>query len=195
MPPVLFGPLVIVASLASPELLPAPVLQTADAARIAETPALETAGLKPGDHIKALTSQGEWIVGRFEWLRDDELVLSTPARAVVLHQEQLWEVRAKGHRPRPIVRYFLKGLALGALVSASVLLQQELEDCNVYCTPDDERLRVDEAAAMTTFFGIVGSVIGAFTTHTPERVIYARSSGASAPPSGPRLAFRLSRRF
>jgi hypothetical protein len=34
-----------------------------------------------------------------------------------------------------------------------------------------------------------------FTTHTQERVIYARSSVSSAPPARPRLAFRLSRRF
>ena len=195
MPSVLFVTLVIVASLASQELLPAPVLRPADASQVAETPALETSGLTAGDHIKALTSQGEWIAGRFEGLRGGELILSTPARAVVLHQEQLWEVRAKGHRPRPIVRYFLKGMLLGALVSVSMLVQQGLEDCNLYCTPDDERLRVDEAVAISTFFGMVGGVIGGFTTHTPERVIYARSSVSSAPPAGPRLAFRLSRRF
>jgi hypothetical protein len=43
--------------------------------------------------------------------------------------------------------------------------------------------------------GMVGGVIGAFTTQTPERVIYARSSGASARPAGRRLALRLFRRF
>jgi hypothetical protein len=130
---------------------------------------------KTGDRIRALTTDGLIVEGRFDGFHgSDMLVSSSGGHPVVLVPDRVQALWRRQRTPRPIVKYATRGVVLGVALGVFVLTSQWADGCysGKYCDPN-ETMTGPDLVAMTTFFGMVGATCGMFVTHGPERLIYA----------------------